>query len=137
MASATRLTVTYAISQPFRSHTSLPTKCVPGAHCFDHKWRQASPQVWERMARQTLTCSPAGGTYPDPAKACAALADFYHRARKPHASCSCPLSVEIGATAHGTYRHHRVTIGLGFCEACGLGPAAIHDIHVLTPHGLG
>lgn len=132
---ATRLTVTYAVSPTFRSRERVPATCVPGARCFTEKWRGISPHMWERMARQTLTCSPAGGTYPDPARACAALTNLYRLSHKNHAACSCPAPFVIGASARGIYARHRATIALDFCSACGLGAAAIHDIHVLTPHG--
>ena len=133
---ATRLTVTYPISRTFRSRERGPATCVPGARCFTERWRAISPRMWERMARRTLTCSPSGGTYADPAEACAALADLYRLSHKPHAACSCPVSFLIAALARGVYAHHRATIALDFCSACGLGASAIHDIHVLTPHGL-
>jgi hypothetical protein len=133
---ATRMTVTYAVSRPFRSRQRVPATCVPGARCFIEKWGGVSNRTWERMARRTLTCSPAGGTYADPAKACAALANFYRLSHKRHAVCACPLSFLIGAVARGVYADHRATISLDFCSACGLGASAIRDIHVLTPHGL-
>jgi hypothetical protein len=92
--------------------------------------------MWERMAKQTLTCFPDGGTYADPAKACAALTNFYRLSHKNHAACSCPVPFVMGAVGRGVYSHHRVTIGLKFCAACELGPSAVRDIHVLTPRGL-
>jgi hypothetical protein len=135
-AAATRLTVTYAIGPTFRSRERVPATCVPGARCFTERWRGVSPRMWERMARQTLTCSPQGGTYANPANACAALADFYRRSRRSHAACSCPVPFVIGALARGVYARHRVIVSLDFCSACGLGRSAIRDIHVLTPRGL-
>lgn len=134
-APATRLTVTYAITGTFRSRDAVPATCVPGARCFTETWRAVSPRMWERMARQTLTCSPAGGTYPRPGKACAALTNLYRLSHKKHLACPCPFSLVIGALARGIYAHHRATIPLDLCSACGLGAAAIHDVHVLTPHG--
>lgn len=133
---ATRLTVTYAVSRTFRSRERVPAACVPGARCFIEKLDGVSPRMWERMARRTLTCSPAGGTYPDPAAACAALRNLHRLSHKKHAVCSCPAPFVIGAVARGVYAHHRATILLDFCSACGLGASAIRDIHVLTPDGL-
>jgi Subtilisin inhibitor-like len=135
-AAATRMTVTYAIGPTFRSRERVPGTCVPGARCFTERWRGISPHMWERMARQTLSCSPDGGTYARPANACAALEDLSRRSGRSHAACSCPAPFVIGALARGVYAGHRVTVSLDFCSACGLGRPAIHDIHVLTPRGL-
>src|SRR3954447_20855746 len=42
-------------------------------------------------ARYTLTCRPAGGSAPDPARACRALEDFLPRREAGRAVCLCAV----------------------------------------------
>ena len=63
----------------------------------------------------TLRCSPAGGTHPDPAAACSALADLLAHHTIPTPNCPHAPSAPW-TTVRGVYRGRRIS--LKYAEAC-------------------
>ncbi len=80
----------------------------------------------------TLTCTPSGGSAPEPAAACRAIEDFIRRAahRRTARTCLCPLYanwISVTGVADGRRLPH--SIDVSFCAACGLaGKQAAADV---------
>jgi hypothetical protein len=67
-----------------------------------------------------LTCDPPGGTHPDPATACAALAE-HPDALKPvarDATCTMQYGGDDTATVHGTYQGKAVSARFSLSNGC-------------------
>lgn len=81
------------------------------------------------ITRYSLTCRPAGGSAPEPARACRALEDFLPRREASHAACACALYVKrivVRGVLDG--RRLRSPVEVSGCSACGLGAAASRDV---------
>ncbi len=80
-------------------------------------------------ARYTLDCRPAGGSAPDPGKACRALEDFLPRRAAGDAACACALYVDR-IMVSGVLDGRRLSdpIEVSGCAACGLGGTASADV---------
>ena len=88
------------------------------------------------LHRYTLTCGPSGGTAPDPAAACRALAVFVRRVRgrRTANTCFCPVYVNR-IVVDGVVDGRRLAgpLEVSGCAACGLGPRAAADVaHVFA-----
>jgi hypothetical protein len=123
---ATRLTVVYAVGWG-----TNPGRCPRGAACSVRTTRM-NPSLPVDVARLTLSCHPAGGTYPSPRRACAAAADLIRLTRHPQADpCACPGTV-FPDRLTGRYRDRRVSLSVAPCVAC-LGGRASADLAILVP----
>jgi hypothetical protein len=123
---ATRLTVTYATGSGNRLGT-----CPTGAACSVTTTR-LNPSLPIRVARFTLRCDPAGGTYPHPRRACIVMAGYVALARHPQPNgCACPGSAYPDRVV-GHFRGRRVRLSLSACAACGDGYASA-DAAALMP----
>jgi hypothetical protein len=80
-------------------------------------------------ARYTLTCRPAGGSAPDPARACRALEDFLPRREAGRAVCLCAVYLK-SITVRGVLDGRRLSgpVEVSACAACGLGAGAESDV---------
>jgi hypothetical protein len=91
------------------------------------------------VTRYTLTCRPAGGSAPDPGRACRALEDFLPKRRASRAACMCALSVDW-IRVRGVLDGRRLSdpVEVSSCSACGLGPGAGRDVNrAFAAFGLG
>ncbi len=126
-SATTRLIVRYAVG--WGSHMG---QCPVGATCSVAASDQ-NPSGRIHVAQFTLRCDPAGGTYPDPTAACAAIADYIRLLRAPLLkACRCPPQIYPGR-AVGTIQGQHVVVSVDSCTACGLGGTAERDLHTLTP----
>jgi hypothetical protein len=81
------------------------------------------------VTRYSLTCRPAGGSAPEPTRACRALEDFVPRREASHAGCFCALYVKrivVRGVLDG--RRLRGSVEISGCAACGLGARASADV---------
>ena len=79
-----------------------------------------------------LICQPAGGDYPDPVAACAALDDLVEKARRNHALCFCPSIRRRPGRMAGSYHRKHLALSLDACSLCGVHGVAA-DLKVLLP----
>ena len=144
---ATDMVISYPLGSPVRNESDLPD-CLTGATCTVLQLPHSCPKGavckavraririgWVKVVRRHLTCSPAGGGYPDPAAACAALGDLVERLETGgplQPICDCAYTWPP-AQAKGRYQSRHRTIGLDGCSLCGLGTAAAHVASVLMP----
>jgi hypothetical protein len=133
----TRIVVTYTLGPTVARRSELPA-CPPGATC---RTVLASANLgshrWILVEHRRLTCSPAGGGYADPARACRALGDLRRVLKARHGLCFCPMIMPYTGmpqtAARGVVGGRRMVIPLDFCTLCGLGQRAAADARVLMP----
>jgi Subtilisin inhibitor-like len=79
--------------------------------------------------RYTLECRPAGGSAPEPGKACRALEDFVPRRAARRTVCMCAIHVR-SITVTGILDGRRLSgpVEVSSCSACGLGAGARGDV---------
>lgn len=81
--------------------------------------------AWMTLARRMLTCPAGRGDYPDPARACLALARLRAVLRmKITIACACPEILVPAAKATAVIEGKRVMVPLDFCTYCGRGSRA-------------
>lgn len=72
-----------------------------------------------------LTCPIGRGDYPDPGRACRALAQLRAVLRmKLRIACACPVAIAPAGNATATVDGSRVTVPLDACAYCGRGGPA-------------
>lgn len=132
----TRLAISYPIRTGMGSHAHAVRACPAGATCSYTPIGTTSQgsQIFVPVVHLRLTCSPAGGTYRDPAAACRALFDLRHRMRIHHQVCMCPMILSNARSLiRGTLDGTDTTLDLEACALCGLGSAAAADANTLMP----
>jgi len=81
--------------------------------------------------RYTLTCGPAGGSAPNPARACRALEDFVRRGRRRRVARNCLCALHIDRIIlRGVVDGRRLAgaVEVSGCAACGMGRPAAADV---------
>jgi hypothetical protein len=84
--------------------------------------------------RYTLTCGPPGGTMPDPAAACSAIADYLHRG-KPTGCAGLlvlPEAISAFAAITGDFEHRRFKLRLSTASWCGVPRPVMRDFWILS-----
>ena len=86
--------------------------------------------------RYTLTCDPSSGTMPDPAAACAAIADYLHHG-KPSGPCAgllvSPDAIDAAATIAGRFENRRFRLSLAATVSwCGVSRPVARDFWILS-----
>jgi hypothetical protein len=115
-------TVVYPVGNIARTRSAAP-RCPTGATCRVIVNRNDTysngKHPWTTLATRRLTC-PGGGDYPDPTRACQALAHLRAVLRvNPHIVCGCPAMLSPAGKATATINGKRVTVPLDFCTYCG------------------
>jgi hypothetical protein len=126
---ATHLAVTYAVGWGNR-----PGRCPTEADCT-YTATRLNPNLSIHIARFTLRCDPAKGSYPNPRRACSAVADYIRLVRHPRPNpCACPgvPYVDIDHIT-GLFHGRPVHLALSPCETCALGARASADLMTITP----
>ena len=134
----TDMAISYPVHAGTGSRSHASQSCPAGASCT-YTAVGSTPkgaEVWEPVAEYHLTCSPAAGTYPDPAAACRALLDLQRRMAARHPICMCPMIVTGLPQPHvqGVVDGKPLTLK-GACSFCGLGKQGAADASVLMPGG--
>jgi hypothetical protein len=114
----TRVTVTYLLGLDTRG-----APCPRGAVCttIPGVTLRSGKNLPYHLARYTLRCGPAGGTYQNPAAACGALAEYLRLLHQPPKNvCHCPAIVYRNHIA-GTFRGRHINVSLDACTVCNLG----------------
>jgi hypothetical protein len=132
----TDLAVSYPIRSAMGSKAEATHACPAEARCtFDSVGTSgAGAEIWLPIAHLHLTCSPAGGTYRDPAAACRALFDL-QRLRRAHPQvCMCPMMPGNAEwRLRGKLNGAETTLNLSACALCGLGSTGQRDANALMP----
>lgn len=104
----------------------LPGRCALGIETPRCKTATAV------VRHYSLTCGPAGGSMPNPARACAAIADYLQQDHR--GGCSAALSGP-GSTADvtGTFAHRPFSLKLATANSwCGRTPRVLRDLWILS-----
>jgi hypothetical protein len=124
-----RWTIAYTVGSGARTRRGAP-RCPAGATCRVYLDRHVTDvsgrHRWMTLARRTLTCPVGRGDYPNPTRACRALAHLRAVLRmKLKIACACPLVITPAGRATATIDGKHVTVPLDSCTYCGRGgPAA-------------
>ncbi len=135
-APTTNLAVTYPIRSGMGSKAKAAGACPAGARCTFAAVGTSGEgaEIWMPVVHLHLTCSPAGGTYHDPAAACRALFDLRHRMKAHPQICMCPMMpANAPWRLRGTLDGAETTLNLSACALCGLGSAGAADANSLMP----
>ena len=116
-------TVVYPVGNIARTRAGAP-HCPTGAACRVILNRNDTysngKHPWTTLATRTLTCPDGRGDYPNPTRACQALAHLRAILRvKPYNVCACPLVISPAGKATATIDGKHVTVPLDFCTYCG------------------
>jgi Subtilisin inhibitor-like len=128
------VSVTYPLIAVYYPHATCPT----GGTCSTIPLRLPKGAT-TNLVRFRLTCNPAGGTYPDPVLACAALENLMHQEdvwahQSTHVVCSCPFPFVPAGRVIGLVDGRHVNVEITGCEGvCGSPSALRSDAAVLTP----
>lgn len=136
---ATNLAITYPIRSAMGSKARAARACPARARCTYASVGTAAEgaEIWMPLVHLHLTCSPAGGTYRDPAAACRALFDLTRLKRAHPQVCMCPMMpANAPWRVTGILNGARATLNLQACALCGLGSAGQHDANTLMPGAL-
>ncbi len=130
-----QLVVTYWVGTPHRSRTEVKGGCPARARCTVLRVPGDSPAEFAMHVRRGLSCAPARGDYAHPDRVCRALIQYISLAHGG-SRCFCALSLLPGGVVEGVLRGRRIREFVDFCDACGHGRAAAHDVAIVTP-GVG
>lgn len=120
-----RWTIAYTVGNGARTRRGAP-RCPTGATCrvyLDrHLTYAGGRHSWMTLARRTLTCPVGRGDYPNPTRACRALAHLRAVLRmKLKVACACPVMITPAGRASATIDGKLVTVPLDSCTYCGRG----------------
>jgi hypothetical protein len=107
---------------PFEPLTAcaLTLACVGGPAAPPQTTISLTTQGPNSVSTVTLTCSPLGGTHPDPGEACASLARAAGNFEQlPDKDQACTLIyAPVAAEAVGTYRGKTVNFSTSYPNSC-------------------